>query len=94
MSDPRPMRMTLGELTDDFTQLTRRTERLAAQFADFHRDVAAGREFIADHARRLATDALEIAMQAARVESLRRSVTYLEHATNAETPTLTRDPAT
>lgn len=86
MPDSMPLRMANGDLVDDFTQLTRRTERLAAQFADFHDDVAAGRANIADRGRWLAVEAIEIAMQAARVETLRRTVTSLKNATTEECP--------
>lgn len=83
MTDNLPLRMANGDLADDLAQLTRRTERLAASFSDFHNEVVAGRPTIADQARRLAVEAMEIAMQAARVEAERRTLTYLEH-TNSD----------
>lgn len=76
MTDDIARRLAAGNLADDQAQLRRRAERLAAQYDDIATDALSERP-VADLARRLATDALEIAIQATRVDAGRQTLVLL-----------------
>lgn len=84
MSDHLARRMAAAELAAELAQLQRRTASLADAYALFNIRVAAGQSALNDEARRLAADALDIALQAERVEAGRRAAVYLDDPNTPE----------
>lgn len=81
MPDDHARRMAASDHSSDRDRLKLLTNRYAGGVQQFLDDLTAGSEVIAGRARQLATDALEIAMLAERVEAEARTLVYLDAPT-------------